>query len=50
LADAIINNLDDFKFRIQALKKELETYKVVEEPRRAIGFHHNGEKEDNAQG
>ncbi|NML71116.1 AAA family ATPase [Chryseobacterium sp. RP-3-3] len=51
LADAIINNFDDFKLRIQALKKELETYKVVEEPRRAIGFHHNGEKEDDsAQG
>jgi hypothetical protein len=26
------------------LRNELETYKVVEEPRRAIGFHHNGEK------
>ncbi|MDG4653676.1 AAA family ATPase, partial [Chryseobacterium arthrosphaerae] len=45
LADAIINNLDEFRFRIQALRNELETYKVVEEPRRAIGFHHNGEKE-----
>lgn len=45
LADVIINNLDEFKFRIQALRNELETYKVVEEPRRAIGFHHNGEKE-----
>lgn len=45
LADAIINNLDEFRFRIQALRSELETYKVVEEPRRAIGFHHNGEKE-----
>ncbi|PQA90133.1 AAA family ATPase [Chryseobacterium shigense] len=51
LADAIINNFDDFKLRIQALKKELETYKVVEKPARAIGFHHNGEKEDDsAQG
>lgn len=46
LADAIINNFDEFRFRIQALKNELETYKVVEEPRREIGFHHNGEKED----
>ena len=46
LADAIINNLDEFRFRIQALKNELETYKIVEEPRRAIGFHHNGEKEE----
>ncbi|KFF13147.1 ATP-binding protein [Chryseobacterium soli] len=44
LADAVINNFDDFQLRIQALKKELETYKAVEEPRRAIGFHHNGEE------
>ncbi|MGH1516077.1 AAA family ATPase [Chryseobacterium sp. JK1] len=43
LADAIINNFDDFKFRIQALKSELETYRVVEEPQRAIGFQHNDE-------
>ncbi|SHF35081.1 AAA family ATPase [Chryseobacterium vrystaatense] len=50
LADAIINNFDEFKSRIQALKKELETYKVVEEPRREIGFHHNGEEGDSAQG
>jgi transitional endoplasmic reticulum ATPase len=42
----IINNLDEFKFRIQALRSELETYQIVEEPRRAIGFHHNGEKEE----
>jgi len=49
LADVIINNFDEFRYRIQALKKELETYQVVEEPRRAIGFHHNGE-EDGAQG
>ncbi|PKF74990.1 AAA family ATPase [Chryseobacterium sp. PMSZPI] len=40
LADAVINNFDEFQFRIQALRSELETYKVVEEPRRAIGFHH----------
>ncbi|MFZ4927642.1 AAA family ATPase [Chryseobacterium sp. Mn2064] len=46
LADVIINNFDEFRFRIQALKNELETYKIVEEPRRAIGFHHNGEKEE----
>ncbi|RQO42391.1 AAA family ATPase [Chryseobacterium sp. KBW03] len=45
LADAIINNFDDFKFRIQALKIELETYRVVEEPRREIGFQHNGEED-----
>ncbi|EJL72999.1 ATP-binding protein [Chryseobacterium populi] len=46
LADAIINNLDDFQYRIQALRTELETYRVVEEPRREIGFHHNGEETD----
>ncbi|KPE52159.1 ATP-binding protein [Chryseobacterium indologenes] len=49
LADVMINNFDEFRYRIQALKKELETYQVVEEPRRAIGFHHNG-GEDDAQG
>jgi len=43
LHDAIINNVDDFQFRIKALKDELETYKAVEEPRRAIGFQHNDE-------
>ncbi|MGU3373876.1 AAA family ATPase [Chryseobacterium sp. M5A1_1a] len=46
LADAIINNFDEFQFRIQALKSELDTYKAVEEPRPAIGFQHNGEKEE----
>lgn len=45
LADAIINNFDQFQQRIQNLKKELDTYKAVEEPRRIIGFHHNGEEE-----
>lgn len=45
LADAIINNFDQFQQRIQNLKKELDTYKAVEEPRRIIGFHHNGEGE-----
>ncbi|WBV56584.1 AAA family ATPase [Chryseobacterium sp. PTM-20240506] len=45
LNDAIINNFDDFQYRIKSLRTELETYKVVEEPARAIGFHHNGEEE-----
>lgn len=45
LVDAIINNFDQFQQRIQNLKKELDTYKAVEEPRRIIGFHHNGEEE-----
>lgn len=44
--DASQNNYDDFSNRIEALKMELETYKVVEKPIRAIGFQHNegGEK------
>ena len=50
LADVIINNFDQFQYRVQALKKELDSYKVVEEPRRAIGFHHNGEEEETSQG
>lgn len=48
LNDAIINNLDDFKNRIDALKTELETYKIVEQPPKIIGFHHN-EDEKNAE-
>lgn len=50
LSDVIINNFDQFQYRVQALKKELDAYKVVEEPRRAIGFHHNGEEEGGSQG
>ncbi|MBK1895691.1 AAA family ATPase [Chryseobacterium paridis] len=46
LNDAIINNFDDFQYRIKSLRTELETYKVVEEPQRIIGFHHNGEDGD----
>ncbi|WP_419868279.1 AAA family ATPase [Chryseobacterium sp. CT-SW4] len=45
LNDVIINNFDEFQYRVKALKTELDSYKVVEEPRRAIGFHHNGEEE-----
>lgn len=41
--DVSQNNYDDFSNRIEALKTELETYKVVEVPRRAIGFQHNEE-------
>ena len=43
--DAAQNNYDDFSNRIEALKTELETYKVVEKPRRSIGFHQDDEKE-----
>ena len=35
------NDYDAFTKRIEKLKHELETYKVVEMPRRQIGFHHN---------
>jgi len=41
LADVIINNPEDFQVRISALKTELETYRIVEQPRREIGFQHN---------
>lgn len=44
LNDVIINNSDDFQIRINALKTELESYKAVEEPIRAIGFQHNEEE------
>ena len=43
LSDAVINNFDDFQYRIQALKKELDSYRIVEQPPREIGFQHNGE-------
>lgn len=46
--DASQNNYDDFSGRIEALRKELETYKVVEAPQRVIGFQHN-EEEKNAK-
>lgn len=45
LADAVLNNLDYFQTRIQAVKNELETYKIVEEPRRAIGFQSQSDEE-----
>ncbi|WP_312090696.1 ATP-binding protein [Chryseobacterium sp.] len=45
LADAVLNNLDYFQTRIQAVKNELEAYKIVEEPRRAIGFQSQSDEE-----
>lgn len=45
LNDVTINNFDVFQYRVQDLRVELETYKVVEEPRRSIGFQHNGEED-----
>ncbi|CAA7385720.1 ATP-binding protein [Chryseobacterium fistulae] len=50
LEDVVINNFDQFQYRVKALKNELDAYKIVEEPRRAIGFHHNEDEEkDNNQ-
>lgn len=48
LKDVTINNFDQFQSRIKELKKELDSYRAVEEPRRIIGFHHN--EEDGSQG
>ena len=39
--DVSLNNYDDFTVRIQALKKELEHYKIIDEPKKPIGFSHN---------
>jgi len=44
LKDVIINSSDQFQYRIHSLKTELDAYRVVEEPRRAIGFQHNEEE------
>lgn len=41
LKDVIVNNSDQFQYRVYGLKKELDSYKAAEEPRRVIGFHHN---------
>ena len=38
ISDVSINNYDDFPKRIAALKDELDSYKVVETPRKSIGF------------
>jgi len=49
LSDVIINNFDQFQNRVKDLKTELDSYRVVEEPRRVIGFSHN-EEEDKTDG
>lgn len=44
VSDVSQNNYDDFPQRIDALKLELQKYKIVEPPRKTIGFtHNNGE-------
>lgn len=39
--DVSVNNADNFNSRIQALRYELDNYKVIEAPRKSIGFTHN---------
>ena len=39
--DVSLNNYEDFPVRIEALKKELEHYKIIDEPKKPIGFIHN---------
>ncbi len=46
LVDVSRNNSDDFPKRIAELKAELDHYKIVEKPHKAIGFPHQ-EKEGN---
>lgn len=41
--DVSLNNYEDFTVRIEALKKELEHYKIIDEPKKPIGFSHNEE-------
>lgn len=43
LKDVTVHNFDQFQSRIRELKKEVDSYRAVEEPRRIIGFHHNEE-------
>lgn len=43
--DVSLNNNEDFPSRIQALKKELEHYQIIDEPKKTIGFSHNQEAE-----
>ena len=45
LQDVSLNNYDDFPRRIEALKQELDSYKMVETPRKTIGFTHNEDQE-----
>ena len=47
--DVSVNNYDDFSHRIDDLKKELNSYRVADVPRRVIGFTHNEEDGSNAK-
>ena len=43
IMDVSLNNYDDFPERIEALKTELNFYKIEERPTQSIGFSHNEE-------
>ena len=43
LFDVSLNNYEDFSHRIEALKNDLEHYKIIDEPKKPIGFSHNDE-------
>lgn len=43
IIDVSLNNNDDFPERIQALKSELNSYKIVEKPTKSIGFIHTAD-------
>ena len=45
IVDVSQGNYDDFPERISQLKTELESYKIVETPRKSIGFAHNSDQE-----
>ncbi len=45
LQDVSINNSDGFLKRIEILKQELDSYKMVEKPAKKIGFTHNEDQE-----
>lgn len=44
--DVSVNNADDFSMRLHVLQKELDAFKIVEEPRRSIGFHTNDDDQN----
>ncbi len=41
IIDVSNTNFDDFPTRVRELSKELNSYKIVEKPRKTIGFTHN---------
>ncbi len=45
IQDVSVNNYEDFAVRIETLKKELDSYRVTETPRKTIGFTHNEDEQ-----